>query len=158
MNQVAEQTVQRSITVEASQEQAFRVFTEGMSSWWPLDSHHIGKVDAEAVVIEPREGGRCYERGVDGSECDWGTVLAWEPPSRYVMAWQLDPEWAFDPDITKASEVEVLFVAEGPTRTRIELEHRGFERAEGGDRIREAVSAEGGWGSLLELYSTAARG
>jgi uncharacterized protein YndB with AHSA1/START domain len=158
MNQVAEQTVQRSITVEASQERAFRVFTEGMSSWWPLDTHHIGKADAEAVVIEPREGGRCYERGVDGSECDWGTVLAWEPPSRYVMAWQLTPEWTYDPDLSKASEVEVLFIEEGPTTTRVELEHRGFDRTgEAGAQVREAVSGEGGWGSLLQLYSAAAR-
>ena len=149
-------SIQRKITVNATVEHTFKVFTESFTTWWPPE-YHIGQADYAEAVIEPHVGGRWYEKGVDGSECDWGRVLAWEPPSRYVMAWQLNPEWAFDPDITKASEVEVLFIAEGPTRTRVELEHRGFERAEGGDKIREAVSSEGGWGSLLQLFAAAAR-
>ena len=152
-----EQIVRKSVTVEASQERAFRVFTEGFATWWPLATHHIGKADAAAAFVEPHEGGRFYERGVDGSECDWGRVFAYEPPSRLVIAWMLGPDWEFDADPAHATEVEIRFVAESPTRTRVELEHRGFDRLpERGAEIRDAVAAEGGWGSLLERYAEAA--
>jgi uncharacterized protein YndB with AHSA1/START domain len=147
--------VQRSVVVEAPPERAFSVFTEGMSTWWPLATHHIGKADAEAAVMEPRAGGRWYERGVDGSECEWGRVLAWEPPSRVLLSWQLNVEWTFDPDPAHGSEIEVRFTPEGDGRTRVELEHRGFERQARGAEIRTAVSGEGGWTSLLTLYSEA---
>jgi hypothetical protein len=152
-----EQIVRKSITVEATQERAFEVFTKGFATWWPLDTHHIGKVDAADAVLEPFAGGRCYERGVDGSECDWGRVAVYEPPARFVMLWMLDERFAFDPDESRATEVEVLFVAEGPTTTRVELGHRGFERlGAAGAELRESVGGEGGWGGLLELYAGAA--
>jgi uncharacterized protein YndB with AHSA1/START domain len=156
--QAEDTAVRRTITVEATQEHAFAVFTSGMGSWWPLDTHHIGAVDAVDVVIEPHAGGRCYERGVDGSECDWGRVLAWEPPSRFLWAWMLGADWEFDPDPSRATEIEVRFVVEGPRTTRVELEHRGFERL--GDRAGEvlaAIGSEGGWSSLLARYGEAAK-
>jgi len=150
-----EQVVRRSVLVEASQERAFDVFTAGFSSWWPLESHHIGEAACAEAVIEPRAGGRWFERGVDGSECDWGRVLDWEPPARIRLAWMLGPQWRFDPDEEHATFVEVTFAPEGDA-TRVELVHSGFERLAGGDEIRTGVSAEGGWGSLLERYAESA--
>jgi uncharacterized protein YndB with AHSA1/START domain len=106
-------------------------------------------------VMEPRPGGRWFERSEDGSECDWGRVLAFEPPHRLVLAWQLTPAWAYDPDPAKATEVEVTFTAvDGGTL--VELEHRGFERhGETGEEMSKAVGAPGGWGDLLQMYAKA---
>lgn len=147
--------VRRSITVNATPERAFDVFTAGFSTWWPLESHHIGKQIAVEAIMEPHPGGRWFERDADGNECDWGFVTAYEPPSRILLAWHLTPEWAYDPDPEKATEVEVTFTpaADG---TLVELEHRGFEKhGETGTSMRDAVSAPGGWADLLELYAKA---
>jgi len=154
--QATDLAVRRSIVVEAPQERAFTVFTERMSTWWPLETHHIGEQKAEAAVVEPRAGGRWYERAADGTECEWGRVIAWKPPERVVFGWHLGPEWKYDPDEALATEVEVRFVVEGPTTTRVELEHRGFERlGERADELRIPVAGEGGWSGLLELFSKA---
>jgi hypothetical protein len=111
---------------------------------------------AEAI-LEQREGGRWYERGVDGSECDWGTVLVYDAPNRVVVSWHLNGEWAYDPDPAKASEVEVRFIAEGPDVTRVELEHRHLER-HGGDweAVSRGVGGDGGWAGILRGYSEVA--
>jgi len=153
MVQATEAEVRREITVNASPERAFAFFTERFDAWWPR-SHHIGEADMLQAVIEPRRGGRWYERGADGSECDWGEVLAWDPPHRLLLSWQLDGEFAYDPDTARATEVEVTFTPAGGG-TRVELDHRGFERAAMGDALRRGVSAEGGWGGLLGLYAEA---
>ena len=154
--QATDLAVRRSIVVEAPQERAFSVFTEGMSTWWPLETHQIGEQKPEAAVVEPQAGGRWYERAAGGSECEWGRVITWEPPDRVVFGWHLGPEWKYDPDEALATEVEVRFVAEGPTTTRVELEHRGFERlGERADELRIPVAGEGGWSGLLELFSKA---
>jgi uncharacterized protein YndB with AHSA1/START domain len=147
-------SVRRSVTVNASAERAFEVFTAGFSSWWPRESHHIGEADCAAAIIEPCAGGRWFERGVDGSECDWGFVTAWEPPHRLLLAWHLTPEYEFDPDPENATEVEVRFT---PTDggTLVELEHRGFEKYGDPEKIRESVAQKGGWGDLLEMYAKA---
>jgi uncharacterized protein YndB with AHSA1/START domain len=151
-----EQIVRRSVLVEAPQEHAFEVFTAGLSTWWPLETHHIGTASAVEAVLEPRAGGRWFERGEDGSECDWGRVLDWEPPTRIRLAWMLTSQWQFDPDESRATEVEVRFVAEGPSATRVELVHYGFDRAEDGAEIRVAIGGDGGWGFLLIAYAEAA--
>jgi uncharacterized protein YndB with AHSA1/START domain len=155
MSEATVTAVNRSVTVRASKERAFEVFTAGFSTWWPIESHHIGETMAVEVVIEPRVGGRWFERDAEGAECDWGFVTEWEPPTRIVLAWHLTPEYRFDPDPDRASEIEVRFTPQHG-ETLVELEHRGFERhAATGARTREAVSGEGGWSELLELYAEA---
>jgi uncharacterized protein YndB with AHSA1/START domain len=151
--QTADLTVRKTITVEAPQQRAFDVFTAGFDRWWPR-GHHIAKVDMAEAIIECREGGRFYERGVDGSECDWGRVLAYEPPDRIVVSWHLQADWSYDPDPDKASEYEVRFIPESDTRTRVEFEHRNLERhGAGAATIAESVGSEGGWSGLLQMYA-----
>jgi len=148
--------VRKSITVKASTEHAFKVFTQGFDTWWPR-THSISRTPMEKAVIETRAGGRCYQRSIDGSECDWGRVMLWEPPHRFVLAWQLNADWEYDPDMAKASEVEIRFTAEPGGGTRVDLEHRHFDRhgSRGAD-IRKGVDSPGGWGSLLQMFAEAA--
>src|SRR6516225_3554684 len=115
-------SVRKVVSVQAPQEVAWRVFTEKMGMWWPLATYKIGKANAVDAVIEPHVGGRWFERGDDGSTCDWGTVLSWEPYSRLVLSWDISADWQPDPDLK--TEVEVLFIAVGKNATRVELEHR----------------------------------
>jgi hypothetical protein len=146
--------VRKSITVDVPQHHAFDVFTSGMSRWWPLETHHIGDTEPNEAVMEPRTGGRWFERAPDGSECEWGRVIAWEPPARVVLGWHLGPEWKYDPNPAMSTEVEVRFVPESDDRTRVELEHRGFEvHGDRADELRIPVSEEGGWGGLLERFA-----
>jgi uncharacterized protein YndB with AHSA1/START domain len=148
----AEGTVIRhSITVDAPPERAFAVFTAGHDRWWPRE-FHIGGAELQEAVIEPRVGGRWYERDVDGSECVWGEVLAWEPPTRLVLAWRITGEWAYDADLL--TEVEVRFVADGPNRTRVELEHRGLD-AYGDDTAQMRDTLDSGWPGLLQGFAAA---
>ena len=147
--------VRQSVLVQAPPERAFEVFTAGMSSWWPLDSHSIGERPMVAAEIEPRTGGRWYERGDDGSECDWGEVLAWDPPHRVVLAWRLSTEWAFDPTIH--TEIEVRFEPQDGGSTRVVLEHRGLDAY--GDKaaeMRETFGSDGGWAGLLRSFAETA--
>jgi uncharacterized protein YndB with AHSA1/START domain len=153
--QAAGLAVRQTVTVGAPPERAFAVFTEGLASWWPLDTHAIGAQPAVAVVVEPRAGGRWYERAADGSECDWGRVLAWEPPHRLVLAWEISADWRHDPGLV--TEIEVRFHAEPDDRTRVELEHRGLEAY--GDRageMRDTFASPGGWTGLLGRFAGAA--
>ncbi len=113
-----ESVVRRSVTVGIPRERAFDVFAMRIGQWWPRD-YHIGQVDMADFKIEPKAGGRWYEVGVDGSECQVGWVTALEPPERLVLAWGLNERWQFDPDPTHASEVEVRFIAEGDSQTRV---------------------------------------
>lgn len=134
-----------TITVRAAIDRAFRVFTEGFDTWWTHE-HHIGEADIAEVVLEPRVGGRWYERGVDGSETDWGRVLVYEPPHRLVFTWQINGSWRFDPDPAHASEIEVTFTADGPDQTTVTLEHRHIERLVDGQAIYDGITSGGGWG------------
>jgi len=151
--QVIEASVRKSITVKASVEHAFQVFTEGFDTWWPR-GHHIGNAPLKRAVIEGRVGGRCYSEQIDGTECPWGSVLAWEPPRRFVMAWQITPAWKFEADLAKTSEVEVRFTPEADGSTRVDLEHRHFERhGEGWEAMKASVDSQGGWCGLLALFA-----
>jgi len=154
--QTTEAPVRRTVTVKAPTERAFQVFTEGFDSWWPR-SHHIGSAPLKKAIIEGKVGGRCHSEQADGTDCPWGTVLAWEPPHRLVMAWQISPDWKYEPDLARSSEVEIRFTPLADGTTRVDLEHRHFERhGAGADAMRKTVSAEGGWGSLLALFTVRA--
>ena len=145
--------VKKSIRVNASRARAFEVFASRFDSWWPRE-HHIGKVLMKEAVIEPRAGGRWYEKGEDGSECVWGHVIAWEPPARLVLSWHLNGKFEVDEKV--ASEVEIRFIPDGSSATRVELEHR--IAAPDAEAIRTAVDAPQGWGGLLELFAEKAAG
>jgi uncharacterized protein YndB with AHSA1/START domain len=147
--------IRGKITVRVPPERAFAVFTRDFGSWWPHE-YHIGRTDLADAVLEPREGGRWYERGADGSECDWGRVLAWEPPSRLVVTWQINGQWQFDPDPAHASEIEVRFTPDGPDQTVVELEHRHLGRLVDGQTIHDTiVTGGGGWNAILEQFAKA---
>jgi DNA-binding transcriptional ArsR family regulator/uncharacterized protein YndB with AHSA1/START domain len=139
------------VTVDVPVEQAFRAFTHSFNTWWPPE-FHIGQADMAEAILEPRVGGRWYERGVDGTECDWGRVLVWEPPHRLVVTWQINGKWQFDPDPDHASEIEVRFTADGP-QTTVELEHRHIHRLVDGQIIYETFIRGGNWISLLERFT-----
>jgi len=143
--QATEVTVTKSVVVEAPVEEAFRIFTEDIGSWWPRE-HHILQAQLADMVFEPRVGGYVYDRGVDGSECRWARVLAYEPPHRVVFSWDIALDWQIEKDPERTSEIEVRFIAEGGGRTRIELEHRKLDRhGPGWEAMRDAVESEGGW-------------
>ena len=151
--QAADTSVRTSIVVEASIERAFAVFTEDFGRFKPTEHNLLG-VEIAETVFEPREGGHLYDRGVDGSECRWARVLAYEPPNRVLISWDISPHWQLETDLEKTSEVEVRFVAEAPERTRVQLEHRKIERhGEGWEGVREGVAGEGGWPLYLRRYS-----
>jgi len=145
--------VRKSIRVRATAAQAFHVFTEEMDSWWPR-THHIGSSPMKRVVVEGRAGGSIYTDQEDGTVCPWGQVLAWEPPHRFLFAWMISPDWQHENDLTKCSEVEILFTSADDGTTLVELEHRNLQRHGGAcTNMREMVSAEGGWSGLLQLFA-----
>jgi len=149
--------VTRSIVVEAPPEVAFEVFTGQFDRVKPRD-HGILTVEIAESVFERHVGGRVYDRGVDGSECAWGRVLAYEPPHRVVFSWDLSPEFEIETDLDNTSEVEVRFLPEGETRTRVELQHRNLDRHGGEWRgLRDSVGGDGGWPLYLGRLADAAR-
>jgi uncharacterized protein YndB with AHSA1/START domain len=153
----ADTSVRTSIVVEGPIERAFSMFTDGIGSWWPPE-HHILEAELAEMVFEPREGGHVYDRGVDGSECHWARVLAYEPPNRVVISWDINTQWQLESHPEKTSEVEVRFTAEAADRTRVELEHRNLERhGEGWEQMRDAVGSPGGWSGGLRVFADAAR-
>jgi uncharacterized protein YndB with AHSA1/START domain len=148
-------SVRKAVTVQAPPTIAWRVFTESMGTWWPLANYKIGKARAVDAVIEPRVGGRWYERGEDGSTCNWGSVLAWEPPSRLVPSWDIDADWQYDPELK--TELEVRFTPVGNDATLVELEHRRLDRyGARGDEMRTIFDSTGDWGRLLQAFAQAA--
>jgi len=150
--QAAATAVRAAITVDAPIELAFQTFPEDIGSWWP-EEHHIIEAPLARMVFEPRTGGNVYDVGTDGSESRWARVLAWEPPARVVFSWDISPQWQIETDPARASEVEVSFTAEGPQRTRVELEHRCLERhGEDWEQMRDAVRS-GGWTRGLEAFA-----
>jgi uncharacterized protein YndB with AHSA1/START domain len=150
--------IKRTFAVPAPPERAFAVFTDGFASWYPAE--YTWSAEAlETIGIEPREGGMCFERGPHGFRCDWGRVLAWEPPGRLVLAWHVGPRREPQPDPSHASEIEVRFEAEEPSATRVEFEHRDFARhGDGADEYRAAMDSEQGWDYILGRFSVALGG
>jgi uncharacterized protein YndB with AHSA1/START domain len=154
MTTQAEQTsIRTEIVVEAPIERAFRVFSEGFDKIKPRD-HNMLEVDIAESVFEPRAGGRVFDRGVDGTECQWARVIAYDPPERLVFTWDISPQWQIETDLARASEVEVRFVPETAERTRVELEHRHLDRhGEGWEGLRESVAGDQGWPLYLGRFA-----
>jgi uncharacterized protein YndB with AHSA1/START domain len=151
--QAQDTAVRAEVVVDAPLERAFSVFTEGFGSFKPPE-HNLLAVEIAETVFEPRVGGHLYDRGLDGSECRWARVLAYEPPHRVVFSWDISPQWQLESDLEKTSEVEVRFIPEGRERTRVELEHRNLERhGEGWEGEREGVASDGGWPLYLQRYA-----
>jgi uncharacterized protein YndB with AHSA1/START domain len=148
-------SVRKSVSVHAPPDVAWRVFTERMGTWWPLAHYKIGTSAAVDAVMEPRVGGRWYERGEDGSTCEWGSVAAWEPLTRLVLYWQITADWQYDPALK--TEIEVRFIPDGPGATRVELEHRRLDLyGERRDEMRRIFNSEGDWGRLLAAFAASA--
>ncbi len=148
----ADAAVTASILVDVPAAEAFRVFTEDIGSWWNPE-HHILDGELAEMVFEPRVGGHVYDRAVDGSECRWSRVLAYDPPERLVFSWDINLEWRLETDPARTSEIEVRFTPQGAERTLVELEHRHLDRhGEGWQNMRGAVGSPGGWpGGLARL-------
>lgn len=145
-------SVRMQLVVAAPIERAFRVFTEQFDRIKPRE-HNLLRVEIAETVFERRVGGHVYDRGVDGSECRWARVLAYEPPHRVVISWDIDPQWRIETNPDRTSEVEVRFVAESPERTRVELEHRKLDRhGAGWQGERDVVRSEGGWPLYLQRF------
>jgi uncharacterized protein YndB with AHSA1/START domain len=157
MTSTTEETaVRHRIVVEVSVERAFQVFTEQLDQIKPRE-HNMLSVPIAETVFEPYAGGAVFDRGVDGSECRWARVLAFEPPERFVISWDITPQWQIETDPDRTSEVEVRFVAEGPTRTSVELEHRHLDRhGAGWVSMRDGVSAADGWPLYLQRFGEVA--
>ncbi|HKU38429.1 MAG TPA: SRPBCC family protein [Polyangiales bacterium] len=148
-------SVRKVMRVEAPQAVAWRVFTSSMGTWWPLAHYKIGKAAAVDAIMEPRVGGRWYERGEDGSTCDWGSVLIWEPHGRLVLSWDITADWQYAPELK--TEIDVRFIPESDSFTRVELEHRRLDRyGARRDEMRRIFDSEGDWGRLLEAFGRVA--
>ena len=151
--QATDTAVQTWIVVDAPQEKAFRFFTDDIGKWWSPE-HHILQAELKEMVFEPRVGGNIYDVGVDGSECRWARVLAYDPPNRVVFSWDVSLQWQLETDPSKTSEVEVRFIPEGENRTRVELEHRNIDRhGDGWEGMRDAVGSPDGWGIGLQRFA-----
>lgn len=150
---VSASPVKQSIVVEAPIAQAFKVFTEKFGSFKPPEHNLLG-VEIAETVFEPRVGGCIYDRGIDGSECRWARVLAYEPPDRVLLSWDISPQWQIETDPDKTSEWEVSFTAETADRTRVEIEHRHLERhGEGWESVSNGVGGDQGWPLYLRRYA-----
>jgi len=148
------EAIRREVVVSTTQQRAFEVFTQHMTDWWPAD-HHIGSAPIEEIVIEPREGGRWFTRHQDGTETSTGYVRVWDPYERLALAWQLSADFQFDPKLL--TTVELSFVAEGPDRTRVRLEHRDLENyGPEAPRMRQLFDGPGAWEATLAAYAAVA--
>lgn len=151
--QATTSAVRHEVRVPLDRERAFKLFTKDIGSWWPSDTHKISEGPV-SEVFESHEGGRWYEVAEDGSQCTVGTILEWDPPARFVMSWDLTPDWNPETDLERATKLEVRFEDHEDGGTRVALEHRGFEAyGESGANMRVQVSGEGGWPTLMNLYA-----
>jgi uncharacterized protein YndB with AHSA1/START domain len=150
--------VRHSVVVEAPIEKAFKVFTENFDAIKPRE-HNMLAVPIAETVFERRVGGHIYDRGVDGSECRWARVLAYDPPDRLLLSWDISPRWQVETDPTRTSEWEVKFVAETESRTRVEIEHKKLQRhGEGWEGVRSGVDADQGWPLYLQRFEALCAG
>ncbi len=155
---VEELVVRKSVRVQLPVERAFALFVEQMETWWPPE-HQIGDTPFEVLVVEPRVGGRWYERDRDGRECSWGNVVAWDPPRKVTLSWHLGPDWKFNPDPAAASDVEIRFTPDGPGATVVELEHTRLERHGAGfEQMRAMLDSPRAWGYTLGEFARVANG
>ena len=146
-------SVRSSIIVNAPIDTAFEAFTDDIGSWWPPE-HHILEAELAEMVFEPRVGGHVYDRGVDGSECRWARVLAYDPPNMVLISWDISLQWQLEHDPRRTSEVEVRFFSETPRRTRVELEHRNIDRhGDGWERMSDSVGSPDGWSGGLRRFA-----
>lgn len=153
MTTISPAPVVKTVTVPCPPDRAFRLFAEGMGTWW-LPTHSVSKSGQDKVVMEPRPGGAWYEIGTAGERCDWGRVLAWEPPARLVLDWQLSAAFAFDPALH--TEVEVTFTPAG-AGTLVRLEHRKLENyGAAAGQVAQVFDSEGGWPALLSAFAAKA--
>ena len=141
--------IRLTFEVECPIEHAFAVWTTRIDRWWPRD-HTVSAEQDLTVVLEGRPGGRIFERRASGVEHDWGEITIWEPPTRLGYPWHLNRERS------DATDVEVRFLAHGDATTKVEIEHRGWERL-GADGERWRDRNQGGWMTLLPHYTTAAQ-
>jgi uncharacterized protein YndB with AHSA1/START domain len=154
MTQAPAAVVRQQIVVQAPIETAFEVFTQRFGDFKPRE-HNMLAVPIAETVFEPRVGGHIVDRGVDGSECRWARVLAYEPPNRVLLSWDISPYWQIEDDPLKTSEWEVRFIAETPQRTRVEIEHRNLDRhGEGWQGVRDGVAGDQGWPLYLQRYAS----
>src|SRR5262245_55181447 len=153
MTQAADTVVRKEIVVAAPIERAFSVFTDRFGDFKPPEHNLLAAPIAE-TIFEPRVGGHIYDRAEDGSECRWARILAYEPPTRVVFSWDIGPTWQLEADPANASEVEVRFVADGPARTRVELEHRHIDRhGPGWEAVHDGIDGDAGWPLYLTRYA-----
>ena len=141
-----------SVEVKASPARAFEIFANRMTDWWPK-GRTVAKTPHEIIVVEPRAEGRWFERDADGNEKQWGKVLAWEPPSRLLLGWQLNSNWTYDPDFL--TEVELTFAPLASGGTRVTLEHRNLEKF-GADAEARRGQLDGGWPRFLADFAALA--
>jgi uncharacterized protein YndB with AHSA1/START domain len=153
MTQAPTAAVRKEIVVEAPIERAFTVFTDRFGDFKPRE-HNLMQSPITRTVFEPRVGGHIVDIAEDGSECRWGRILAYQPSELVVFSWDIGPDWQLVRDPENASEVEVRFVAEGPERTRVELEHRHIDRhGPGWEAVRDGIDADQGWPLYLDRYA-----
>jgi uncharacterized protein YndB with AHSA1/START domain len=153
MTQAPTAAVRKQIVVEAPIERAFAVFTARFGDFKPRE-HNLMRSPIARTVFEPRVGGSIVDVAEDGSECRWARILAYQPHERVVFSWDIGPDWQLVSDPDNASEVEVRFVAEGPERTRVELEHRHIDRhGPGWEAVRDGIADDQGWPLYLDRYA-----
>jgi uncharacterized protein YndB with AHSA1/START domain len=148
--------IRKTLTIKATPEKAFQVFTAGFDRWWPK-THHIGASPLKTAMLESGVGGRWYGLHEDGSQSEWGDVLAWDPPNRLLLAWRITHEWGYDPNLL--TEVEVRFTAVSDGETRVDFEHRGLERFGDSEAAKTVLtSMDGGWSAILDSFKTVVGG
>jgi len=146
--------VRKTVLVKATPQRAFEVFTDGIDRWWPK-SHGIGATPIRRSIIEPFVGGRWFTQHEDGTDLVVGHVQAWQPGELFAVSWEVSATWKPDARVAYASVVEVHFTADSNGQTRVDLEHRDFERMgeTDGNTMRNGV--DGGWPGMLALYASA---